>query len=255
MADPFVQVQHVDEIAVITLAKGVTNAIDDALVAQLSAALRDAADDPHVRALVLTSSNRKFFSIGFNIPSLYELQSDEFAHFYDAFNRVCMQLYTLPKPTVAAISGHALAGGCILALCCDYRIIAGGRKLMGLNEVKLGVPVPFIAECILRQLIRGRDAQQVLETGEFYLPEHLLAMGLVDAIEPEPADRLMEAAIETARSLGSLPLSAYAAIKHSRTYPVQVEVFEKLEERNRIFFESWYSPEARLLLSAAMEKF
>jgi len=253
MIDPYLQVQHVDEIAVITLTKGVTNAIDGALVAQLSTVLHDAASNPEVRALVLAGSNSKFFSIGFDIPSLYDLSRDEFVHFYNAFNLVCMQLYSLPKPSVAAISGHALAGGCILALCCDQRIIAGGRKLMGLNEVKLGVPVPFIAECMLRQLIRGSEARHVLETGEFYLPEQLLAMGLVDGIEP--VDRLLAVAIETTRCLASPPLSAYAAIKRSRIEVVQAEVSAKLEERNRIFYESWYSPEARRLLRAAMDKF
>jgi enoyl-CoA hydratase/carnithine racemase len=253
MSEEFIQVHRQDEIAVVALARGVTNAIDGALVAQLSAALRLAARDPQVRALVLASSNSKFFSIGFDIPSLYDLPEGEFAQFYDAFNLVCMELYSLPKPSVALLSGHALAGGCILALCCDRRIIAGGRKLMGLNEVKLGVPVPFIAECILRQLTRGREARDVLETGEFYLPDQLLAMGLVDAIEP--ADRLLAAAMQTARSLGSPPLSAYAAIKRSRLEPLQEQVSAKLEQRNRVFIESWFSPEARQLLRVAMEKF
>jgi enoyl-CoA hydratase/carnithine racemase len=253
MGDQFVQIQHVDEMAVITLTKGVTNAIDGALVAQLSAALHTAAHDPQMRGIILTSSSNKFFSIGFDIPSLYRLPREEIVRFYNAFVQVCMELYTLPKPSVVAISGHALAGGCILALCCDQRLIADGRKLMGLNEVKLGIPVPFIAECILRQLLRGRDARQVLETGDFYAPEQLLAMGLVDRIEP--TGRLLAAAMETARSLASPPLSAYAAIKHSRTQSVQAEVSAKQEERDRILIDSWYSQEARQLLRVAMEKF
>jgi enoyl-CoA hydratase/carnithine racemase len=253
VSEEFIQTRIQDGVAIITLLKGVTNAIDGDLVARLSEALSAVESDPEVRALVLTSSSSKFFSIGFNIPSLYPLPRDEFSEFYSAFNRVCMQLYALPKPSVAAIPGHAIAGGCILALCCDRRMIASGRKLMGLNEVKLGVPVPFVAECILRQLVSGRHAREVLEAGEFYPPEQLLAMGLVDGIEPD--ERLLAAASATARSLGSLPQSAYAAIKRSRLEGVQEQISAKLDARNQLFLDRWFSPEARQLLQAAILKF
>lgn len=77
-----------------------------------------------------------------------------------------LALYTLPKPVVAAITGHAIAGGCILALCCDYRFISEGRKLMGLNEVKLGVPVPYLADRVLHALVGTRYAREIIESGE-----------------------------------------------------------------------------------------
>lgn len=253
MTKDIVQFQRQDQVAIVTLSKGITNAIDEALVEELSAALSEAANDSQVRGLVLSSSNSKFFSIGFDIPHLYDLPIDEFVSFYDSFNALCMQLYSLPKPTVAAITGHAIAGGCILALCCDRRLIAEGRKLMGLNEVRLGVPVPFVAESILRQLISGRDARELLETGELYDPEKLLRIALADGIEPP--ERVLQRSIETARMLGTPPLSAYAAIKRSRVEEVQDQVTKRLEERNRIFVEHWYSPEARRLLRAAMDKF
>jgi len=253
MSQDLIQVQQHERVALITLSKGITNAIDGGLVEQLSAALSAAQADPQVQGIVLSSSNDKFFSIGFDIPQLYNLPRDEFASFYGAFNALCMQLYSLPKPSVAAISGHAIAGGCILALCCDRRIIAEGRKLMGLNEIKLGVPVPFVAECIVRQLVSGRHAREMLETGAFYPPEGLLQMGLVDGIEP--GDKILERAIETLRPYENVPPEAYAAIKQSRVEPVQELVSARLDERNRIFVERWYSPEARRLLQAAMEKF
>ena len=94
------------------------------------------------------------------------------------------KLFTFPKPTAAAISGHAIAGGCILTLCCDYRYIAEGRKLMGLNEIKLGVPVPYVADCILRSLVGFRHAREIMESGDFYQPETSFQKGLVDAVLP-----------------------------------------------------------------------
>ena len=102
----------------------------------------------------------------------------------ELFNQVCMELYTMPKPTVAAVTGHAIAGGCILALCCDYRFAAEGRKLMGLNEIRLGVPVPYLADCVLRQIVGARNAREIMETGEFYLPEQSLQIGMIDRVLP-----------------------------------------------------------------------
>lgn len=253
MSQDLIQVQHHERIALVSLLKGVTNAIDSKLVEQLSAALSAAAADPEVHGVVLSSSNEKFFSIGFDIPQLYNLSRDEFTSFYGAFNAVCMQLYSMPKPSAAAVTGHAIAGGCILALCCDRRIIAEGRKLMGLNEIKLGVPVPFVAECIVRQLVSGHHAREILETGAFYPPEQLLQIGLVDGIAP--AGQVLEKAMETVRSYETIPPSAFAAIKQSRIEQVQELVSAKLDERSRIFIECWYSAEARQLLQSAMEKF
>jgi len=129
--------------------------------------------DANVKGIVLTSSNEKFFSIGFDIPGLFEFSKEDLSNFYRSFNQLSIALNTLPKPTIAAITGHAIAGGCILALCCDYRFIAEGRKLMGPNEIKLGVPIPYPADCILRSLVGTRNAREITDNGDFYEPEKL----------------------------------------------------------------------------------
>ena len=253
MSVNYLQVEKHNEISVIKLSRGVINAIDTTLVHQLSEALESVKIDPDIRGLVLSSANEKFFSIGFDIPYLYDLSEEEFGSFYHSFNLLCLSLYTLPKPTLAALTGHATAGGCILALCCDQRIIAEGRKLIGLNEIRLGVPVPFIAECILKQIIDGRTVRQIVEGGGFYSPYEALHIGLVD--ESCPPDRLLITTIEKARELGSHPPQAFAAIKYSRTVMVEDQIQARLKERERIFIQNWFSQEARQLLKDAISKF
>ncbi len=164
-----------------------------------------------------------------------------------------MELYTLPKPTIAAITGHAIAGGCILALCCDYRIIAQERKLMGLNEIKLGVPVPYLADCVLRQLVGIRYAREIMDTGEFYSPEESQAVGLVDQVYP--LEQVLQKTIEKAELLGSQPELAFATIKRNRVEEIEIQVEKYAEEKTRIFLDCWYSDEVRKRLTAAMEKF
>ena len=207
-----VSTEYHDDTVVVKLARGITNALNLQLVNELAETLQRVRD--HTGGFVLSSSNDKFFSIGLDIPYLYGLSKKGFTAFYQSFNQVCIDLYTLPTPTVAAVPGHATAGGCILALCCDYRFIAEGRKLMGLNEIKLGVPVPYPADCILRSMVGAQTARNVTDMGEFYPPEKLLTMGLVDQVLP--LKEVLPQSIEKAHSLGALPQKAFAVIKQNR---------------------------------------
>lgn len=246
-------VEHQDNVAIVRLGRGVTNPLDRGLVSRLSTTIHTVGGDPAVRGLVLGSASDKFFSIGFDIPQLFGLARSEFTDYYQAFNRVCLDLFAMPKPTVAAITGHAIAGGCILALCCDYRLIADGRKLMGLNEVKLGVPVPYVADCLLRDLVGGRHARQILESGDFYRPEESLSLGLVDQVCP--ADQVLGQAITRAGLLGSSPPEAFALIKRNRVERLEAEILARLAEKEELFVERWYAEETRARLQDAMAKF
>lgn len=248
-----IRTEYHDRVAIVKLNRGVTNAIDLRLVKELSETLDGARHDPEVRSLVLSSANDRFFSIGFDIPQLFALSKEGFRAFYRTFNRACLDLFTLPKSTVAAITGHAIAGGCILALCCDYRLIADGRKLTGLNEIKLGVPVPYPADCILRQLVGVRYTREIMDSGEFYQPERLSQMGMVD--EVLPLEQVLSRSIEKARSLGASSQEALAMIKRNRVEGVEAEILARLEEKEQLFIERWYSDEARRRLKETMDKF
>jgi enoyl-CoA hydratase/carnithine racemase len=249
----YISIEDRDHVVILKLAHDDTNPLNAELIQELAEELGRVKANPEVSGLVLGSANVKFFSIGFDIPNLYELSRNDFAVFYHAFNSFCLELYTLPKPTVAAITGHAVAGGCILALCCDYRFIADGRKLMGLNENKLGVPVPYPADRILRETIGNREARNVMESGEFFDPNELLRFGMVDEIIP--LEQVLPTSIEKARSLGDLPQGAFVAIKQNRVEIVEAQIKARMDEKEALFLDCWYSQESRSLLKDAIEKF
>lgn len=253
MSKKMIHMDYHDSVAVVKLDRDVTNAINMELVTELTETLEKVKHDSNAHGLVLSSSNEKFFSIGFDIPQLFKLSKNDFMDFYKTFNRLCMDLYTLPKLTIAAITGHAVAGGCILVLCCDYRFIAEGKKKMGLNEIKLGVPVPYLADCVLRQIVGFRNGREIMDTGEFYLPDESLKMGMVDQILP--LEQVLTTAIEKAKSMDALSRDAFAMIKRNRVEMVEAQVLAKQEEKEKIFLNCWYSDETRNRLKAAMENF
>jgi enoyl-CoA hydratase/carnithine racemase len=240
-------------VTLIELDRKVINPINLKMVKELSRAIGEVRNDPAVRGLVITSSNEKFFSIGFDIPELFPLKKGEFLEFFRAFNALCTELFTLPKPTVAALTGHAVAGGCVLALCCDYRIMAEGKKSIGLNEIKLGVPVPFLPDCILRDVVGTRHARDIMETGEFSAPDEALRMGLID--QAVPVQQVVPESMSMCRKLGAELSMAYALIKKNRTDPVVAELHVHEEMHEKRFCECWYSEPARARIEDAMGSF
>ena len=253
MNEEFVTIEHQNQVAILKLNHGVTNAINGELVHALDSALKSQAADPAVLGMVLTSSNRKFFSIGLDIPHLFALSEKDFRSFYQSFNQMSLVMLTISKPLVAGITGHAIAGGCILSLCCDYRFISEGHKLIGLNEIKLGVPVPYVADCILRKLIGHRLARDVMETGGFLEPKEAHGLGMVDRILP--VEEVVSQSVEKARELSSDSLEAFALIKSSRVHALEREITAQLAEREDAFIKCWFSDDARVRLKEAISKY
>jgi enoyl-CoA hydratase/carnithine racemase len=151
------------------------------------------------------------------------------------------------------MAGHAIAGGTILALTCDFRYAISEKKKMGLNEVKLGVPVPYLADLMLRQIVGDRQATPVLFGGEFLSFPDAHRMGLVN--ETASKDALEDQVLSHAAELAAHPPIAFAETKASRTETIQARYEQYGKAKNRAFLNCWFSPEGQRLLRAAAEKF
>jgi enoyl-CoA hydratase/carnithine racemase len=249
-----ISVDRQDGVIQVELDRGVTNAINLELVEELTRIVRQTGEATDVRALVIAGSNDKFFSIGFDLPHLLTLAREQMEGFYRAFNQLSLDLYMLPKPTVAALTGHSVAGGCILALTCDYRFVAEGKKLMGLNEIKLGLPVPYPADCMLRSLIGVRAARDILDSGALFHPEQARELGLVDQVLP--LEQVRREALARAEALGAEPQqAAFAMIKQNRIEAVVSQVQAQLEAKQQYFLECWFRAETQERLREAAGKF
>ncbi|MBI9086002.1 MAG: enoyl-CoA hydratase/isomerase family protein [Desulfobacterales bacterium] len=245
-----VQIEERGDIAVLRLTNGVTNAIGPEMIRDLSGAVAQIRENFHGMVL---AGGEKFFSMGFDLPNLLTLDRQGMADFFYGFNDACMAIYTLPMPTVFAAAGHAVAGGHILALACDYRLAAEGKTKFGLNEVRLGVPVPYLSDLIQRQIVSDRSARQILYRGDLIPVADAVVMGLVDEVVAK--DALEERAVAFVSELVALPAPAFAAIKENRVEAVREQYEKRYVKKNEAFLDLWLSPETQARLAEAAKKF
>jgi enoyl-CoA hydratase/carnithine racemase len=238
------------QVAVLRLTSGVINAIGPELVDELSLALQEVQG--RFRGMVLAGGN-KFFSIGLDLPALLKLGRKDMAAFWDTFEDTVLALYTLPIPTAAAIAGHATAGGAILALACDFRFAAAGRNLIGLNEISIGVPVPYLADRMLRQTVGDRVATEMEYRGKLVGSEEAKAIGLIDGIFP--AEEVESRSIATITELTAMTAPAFSLTKQHRTREIPSRFNAIRPGLNRTFMDSWFVPATQALLEEAAQKF
>ncbi|MGC8659012.1 MAG: enoyl-CoA hydratase/isomerase family protein [Desulfomonilaceae bacterium] len=247
---PLVRLEICGDFVLVRLNNGVTNALGPGLVSEMSKAIEVVKKES--RGVVL-AGGEKFFSIGFDIPGLLKLDRSCMTEFFHNFNQLVLNILKLPIPVVASAKGHAVAGGSILMCACDYRVAASGKVLVGLNGIKLGVPIPYLADLILRQIVGDQLASEMLYGGEFFDSAHAKDRGFIHEVWPEAE---VEAnSLELVTKMASLPSRAFASAKANRTEFI-VERFEKnYKARNEDFLDCWFSPEAQELLREATKKF
>lgn len=172
------------------LARPPVNALDPELLTRLADAVT-AAPDAGAAAIVVSGSEG-IFTAGLDIPTLLKLDRDGMTAALEVFFGAMEVVAASPIPVAAAITGHSPAGGLVLALFCDWRVMAEGPYKIGLNEVQVGIPMPRIIAEAAAWLVGSRNAAHLCTTGRLMGPEEALRMGLVDLVVP-PIEVVAEA--------------------------------------------------------------
>ncbi|HKD18157.1 MAG TPA: enoyl-CoA hydratase-related protein [Thermoanaerobaculia bacterium] len=236
-----VRIERRDEIAILTLDHPKANAFSPELVAELSAAL---GGEARSRGVVLTSALPGLFSAGWDLKLIVDHGRPAMEEFVGAYCDLVRQIFVFGPPLVAALPGHAIAGGLIVAMGADERIAAEGKGKFGLSEVILGVSVP---QCLMepfRHVVGPRHMERLAATGENLTVEEARSIGLVDRVVP--AGELLERAVERARVLAGLSAPAYAAIK-LRSRAAAIARFDQARDHDP-FLDFWFSEDARFRL-------
>lgn len=208
-----IQSERDDNLLILSLARGKANALNYGLVEELYSAVAAAASDESVRGLVLASARPRFFCSGFDIREVFAYDHQGMTSFFGRFIDLYESLYRFPKPVVAALTGHTFAGGAILAIACDFRIMAEGDFGFALNEINLGLALSPGIRRMLVDAVGVARAREVLFFGEPLSPARALETGLVR--ELAPPEQVRERAIACARLLAGKPPTAYREIKRS----------------------------------------
>lgn len=249
MTDSPVRVEKLDGgIVVLTLDRPRANAFDPALATSLFREVRAAAG---ASALVIASSSQKLFSAGWDLPVVRALPRDQMTAFVGGFCGLVRELFTFPAPVVAALPGHAIAGGLIIAATADERIAAEGKGELGLSEVALGVPIPRACYEIFRHVLGDRGAERLAAAGDNVPVARAYELGLVDRLVPAAGD-VLDAAVARARELAGRSLAAYAEIKR-RAREDAVFRFDRAFEGDP-FLDFWFSDETRRRVDALIAR-
>jgi 3,2-trans-enoyl-CoA isomerase len=234
----FVRLSTNDGIAEVRLKRGKVNAINEQVVEEMTGCLHRLSDDPGIKAVILAADG-PFFSFGFDIPEFLSYSRESFSAFLTRFTGLYAYLFTYPKPVVAALNGHAIAAGCMLALACDCRIMVSGKAKIALNEITFGSSVFAGSVAMLKFLIGGKNAQAVLYDGAMYSAEAALQLGMIDLVSS--AENLLGAARDLAGQLGSKDPAAFRSIKGLLRAPVAEDMIKRENQSVQEFVSIWYS--------------
>ena len=250
MSELIQSVRH-GRIHELRLARPPVNAINPGLCADLRGAI-DAAVEAGAEGLVL-SGGPKVFSAGLDVPLLLSIQDDAQAlhHAWNGFFDAARSLAACPVPVAAAIAGHAPAGGCVLALCCDWRVMAEGPFTIGLNETQVGIALPPGIMQLMQRTVGPRQAEALLLAGAMVDSEHALAIGLVD--ELAGVDHVVTRAIARLDLLLDLPRGPMLETRRLLRTDLQDALSPESMQLERCL-QSWRSQDTQQALRAMVAR-
>lgn len=238
----YVELKESDVIATIILKRAPVNALNEQVLYELKAAFHGAAQDESIKAVVLTGEG-SFFSFGFDVPGLMSWPKDDFQSYVTKFSGLIKDIFMFPKPIIAAINGHAVAGGCILALACDYRIIKSEKAKIALNEMTFGSTLFSCVTETLKYAVGARGGEKILYSGKMYSAQDALSIGLVDKVSGEK--EFLSDLTEVAHDFAGKDINAFSSIKKMLKQDTLNRININEEESILEFVDVWYSDSTR----------
>ncbi|MCH2180742.1 MAG: enoyl-CoA hydratase/isomerase family protein [Mariniblastus sp.] len=234
------RLENHDPVARLVMNHGKVNVMDIEFCRELIQHL-EALESDSCQALIL-SGNERVFSAGIDLKRWLAEDEDYIEPFLMELERVMERIFLFPKPVIAVIEGHAVAGGCMMAAACDFRLIAPQARI-GIPELRVGVPLPMMAIEIMRFVANTKDFQDVVNAGRMFEGREAVAAGLAN--EVVSSENLFERAGQVARELSAIPAAAFRMTKQQSRAPVMRQVMQNREAFFAEFLDIWRSPVTR----------
>jgi enoyl-CoA hydratase len=242
--------EQIDGVAVLRIEHGKANAADLPLLRGLTAALYD-LETSSCRAVVLTGTG-SVFSAGADLRQLLEGGDAYLDEFLLALTELLDTLFCFPKPLVAAVNGHAIAGGCVFTCACDRRFMAEGKARIGVPEMLVGLSFPQAGLEIMRFATGGRGTAELIYTGVTVDAVEAVRRGLID--EARPAEDVLPWAVAAAKKLARIPAETFRQTKEQLRRPTLAAMTANRVAREAETRRAWGSPEARAAMAAYVEQ-
>lgn len=233
-----------DDIHELRLSRPPVNALNPELVCALRKAVSEAPT--HGARGIILSGHPGMFSAGLDVPTLLQFDRVGMGAFWQEFVGLCEALGRSSIPVVAAITGHSPAGGAVLTLFCDYRIMARGEFRIGLNEVQVGLVVPEIIQAAMRRLLGAHRAERLMVAGAMVEAEEAHRIGLVD--ELVETELVVGRAISWLQDLLAKPPQAMSETRRIARADLHAEFDHAASISNDEFAERWFCEEAQTVL-------
>ena len=237
-------------VAVLRLDKPRGNAIDEPFTKDLLEATRTVAADASVHGVLLASAHPKLFCPGLDLVTLFAYDRPAMARFMGLFSEAVLALFSLRKPVVAALGGHAVAGGCVLALAADHRMLRRGAQI-GLNEVRVGLPLPWPVAILLKSSVAPGALSRVALLGQNLTDDDARSIGLVH--EVLEAEGFEAACLARAQEFAKQDHAVVGTTKAYLREAALREMREREEELRGEFLDAWFSPAGRRRIQETIE--
>lgn len=239
-----------DHLAIVALDRGKSNAINIEMMQELHQIIANIESDDQIGGLLLTGKEG-FFSAGLDLIALYNHNEEEVKLFWDNFIGLSMKLMSFKKPMVVALNGHSPAGGCVLALCADYRVMAKGEFIIGLNEIPVGIIAPDFIFHAYEFWLGKRTAYQMLLEGKLVSPNEALKIGLID--EVVDANIILNTAERKIRTYMSFEPNTWQQSKLNLRRDLLARMHQNKNENLEVMLKQWWAPTTRKTLKTIIE--
>lgn len=238
-------------VATITMARPPVNSLNLGLLKELHGAIGE-MEREGARGIVLTSALATVFSSGLDIKEMYKPDTRKLEEFWSTFQDCWASLYGCKLPTAAAITGHSPAGGCVLCLSCDYRVIQGPAYVIGLNETQLGLTAPYWVKDMAVQTMGSRQAELALELSTLFPADKAKEVGLVDEVT-NTREECLEAAHSMVERLARIPREARHVTKMMMREPFLENLLSRKEEDIRFTVDAIKDPSVQAVMAKYIE--
>ena len=237
----------------VELNRGKGNPINNEMITAIRAKLKEVAADDATRAIIWRGNTDGFFSVGLDLKELYYFDELQMTDFWRNWEAMVFELAAFPKPMVVAVNGYSPAGGCVLAVTCDYRMMAASDKfVIGLNEIGVGITIPDYIFELYSFWVGSRKAYQNLLTAKLMTVKEAHDCRLIDEVH-EMAD-LLPSTEKYVQGLLRLP---YKVVLDSKRV-MRRSLLERINNAPKVSvqakLEAWFHPDARAMMKSVVEK-